>query len=731
MKLEYLVPSLISKSVSVKDIVLDPKQQVAADTVPTGMNFSVSGPGGSGKTWAIVMTLMNAKNIQKYPTVYTQNDEYYRDLGCDPDHTYVNRGIPGVLFLSYTNPAVTVLRRNIPTQDLVMQYLDPVTGDNTVKSVQPSDLAMTVSKLLQFRPADPETASGLGISTGTFYPYRDEVNKLPPEITTIVLDEVGQLEIKLMLQLINAIDLNRVQLIFIGDICQTGASYGPSTLIRALIRLPRVSFDKVYRYSGALLELATEINNGEVKDLEGATLRRTSGEGDDREAANIGFFTPTEEKSVDAALARTTLALYKLITTGTMSLYTDMFMVPQKTQEMSGNIVMGNLYSQLDKLHGRPSFYLNTNDQPIILAVGDAIFYDNKVGMVLDIGKNEDYVGDGRQNPLYSPSRDVDTWCLVHDQTNQGTVDSIITRPNSDLISKKLDDEITKPLDPNESLDRLVEDLDMPKDMLDFSDMPDEEEDKKTQQLTNTMIVLNLTHIDNGFVTYKPASVDRVYKAFTKELLDNALLHHNSRQATEIETIQDSDWGWYQSLVSRLLLKYGINPDDIELKWMTRTSDLSSKGVKYNWRTVQQTQGSQAYSTFTCMHRKSHVAPLMFRENIYTAFSRSMANEFGVMSKGLFDGSANAGGINGQKYPGIKVIDKLKNFLKKNRTISQEEMELDKHFDKMLQINATRKAYYDAHGDNLLLARKAEEVDGREVVDQLDINLGGSNGQPF
>lgn len=708
-------------------------QQLLADTVPTGMNLAVSGMGGTGKTFTVTQALQSM--IHKYPLIFTRNEDYYRHIGVDPQHKYIAPGVPGVLYLSYTNPAVTVLRRNIPTKDLVIQYRDPATGDNTIRAIKPSDLALTVNKLLQFRPADAETAANLGISQGTFYPYRDRVNMLPPEITTIVLDEVGQLEIKLMLQLINAIDLNTTQLIFIGDICQTGASYGPSTLIRALAKLPRVAFDKTYRFAGELLAFANEVNTAQVQGLDGGSINRRSGEGADGDLINIGFFTPKEEKNADAAIDRVKTALFRLVTSGRMCLYTDLFIIPQKSQDLSGNVVMGSLFSLLDRLYGRPTFFVNSNAEPIILAAGDSILYNNQVGMVLDLGVNPDYTGDGRLEPLYSPSRDVDTWCLLYDNSKMGTVDKAVTRPNYNAVADSFDKVITTPVPKEENLTALLESMDMPDDMRSYGNEEEDEEDKRTQQLTHSIIVLNVTAIDDSFVTYTPASVDALYKAFFKELLDNCLFRHNSRQTTDQVSLSAEDLDYYDRLILRLGVKYNIPRGDITLQHLTRTSELSSTGVKYNWRTVQQTQGSQAYSVFSVFHRKCHVAGLLFRENLYTAYSRSMACQYGLVSKALLDGSLSAGGVNGQKYPGLTVKEKLKRFISKTRTVSRLELELDKKFDIMLQINAKRKEYFAKHGVSMLLdstkdLQKTPPKDPVEsAIDQLD--LGRRDDLPF
>ena len=710
--------------------MLDPTQQKAADAFKTGMNYAISGKGGTGKTFTTLHASM--QTIHNYPLMYTKGDNFYKDRGIDPEHKYIRSGVPGVLYVSYTNPAVTVLRRNIDTSDLVMSYISPITGEHTVRKITPADLAMTVNKLLQFRPADAETAADKGLSTGTFYPYRDKHNKLPPELTTIVMDEVGLLEISLTLQLMDALVLKNVQFIFIGDICQTGASYGPSTLIRALFKLPRIAFDTTYRFSGALLQFANEINDGHVEGVEGSQLlRKSKNSTGDTDVVNINFFTPAEENSTDKALDRIKTALYKLVMGGRMCLYTDLFIVPQKTQELSGNNIMGALFSLLDVVHGRPTFYLNTNAEPIILAVGDSILYDNKVGMVLDIAKNSGYVGDKPQEPMYVTTRDPETWTLLYDKKHMNTVDQIVVGHKGNMATQILDKQINKPADQYDFLGGAMADLDMPDGNLEYTSQ-EEEEEAGTRQLTNELMVLDLTQIDNGFVNYTAESADATYKAFTGELLEAALFRHNSRQPNEDNVLSNETVSYYFDLVNRLCDKYGINSDDVTLRHMSKTSDLSSQGVKYNWRTVQQTQGSQSYSTFSCFHRKGHVASLMFRENIYTAATRAMSKQYMMMSKALLDGSLSAGGIKGQRYPGVTVEAKLKNYAKKVRMQSADEVAFDLILDKLNQINATRAQYLKEHGRNMLLDEKDKLKDERDVVDSNRIAEGSAgDADPF
>ena len=694
------------------------------------MNLAISGKGGTGKTYISVLTLMN--RINDYPLIYTQPPEYYRARGIDPDHTYLAQGVPGVLFVSYTNPAVNVLRRSIDTSELVMSYIDPMTQQHTLRQVRPADLAMTVNKLLQFRPADTETAAGLGISTGAFYPYRDAVNKLPPEITTIVLDEVGLLEIGLTLKLLAACEPRRIQFIFIGDICQTGASYGPSTLIRALIKLPRISFDKTYRFSGELLAFADEINEGDVKGITGDQLLRTSeSSSGDKDIINLGFFSPAEEASAEKAMARITKALYILVSKGIMCLYTDLFIIPQKTQELSGNNIMGSLFSLLDRGYGRPTFYLNTNAEPIILAVGDAILYDNKVGIVLDIGKNESYVGNHPQEHMYVSTRDYETWGILYDKDHQSTVDSIVTQHKGCMASQAIDEIVTQPMSTDDLLAELAHGS-LGGGLGDISFLNDEDdEDKKTRQLTNCMIILDVTGIDSGFVSHTPKSADATYKAFTKELVDNCLFLHNGKQAggnTPINKIDDLEN--INELVQSLVNKYSINPNDVKVQFVQQTSQLSSRGVKYNWRTVQQTQGSQSYSTFCCFHRKCHVPGLVARENLYTAMTRSMSKSYGLMSKRLLDGTLSAGGINSQRYPGQTVEQKLKNYIRRTRTVGVDEIALDKQLDNLLQINKVRADYYAKNNKNLLLDG-SKDNEPKDIIDSLDISREDIDEQPF
>jgi hypothetical protein len=88
------------------------------------------------------------------------------------------------------------------------------------------------------------------------------------------------------------------------------------------------------------------------------------------------------------------------------------------------------------------------------------------------------------------------------------------------------------------------------------------------------------------------------------------------------------------------------------------------------------------------------------------------------MSKALLDGSLPKGGVNAQRYPGNTVVEKVSRYVKKNRTISQDELIFDETLEQLVAINAERNAFNKK--------RKAEEdADWYEALEEQSDRLQG------
>jgi hypothetical protein len=428
---------------------------------------------------------------------------------------------------------------------------------------------------------------------------------------------------------------------------------------------------------------------------------------------NIGFFTLKEENEPLLALDRTAKAIVNLTSNGLMNLYTDLFIVPQKTQTMSGDSIMGEVYHRYDVLYGRPTYYLNTVGNPLIVAVGDPIYYNNKTEIILGIAPNIEYQGNLPQGGHTFPTRDVEGWQLHYEKNFAESIDNTLLNTatiNNDAI---IDEQLKTLPSSTDSLDGMdflsVDDVDM---------YEEDEEEKRTRQLVNEIIVLDVSDITASLIHLTEESANQRLNGFYKELIPLALNHHIITYTAGSHTIHDGTYEYLEDQVKRLAVKWNIDPETIPLKLYSQTSQMGAQYVKYNWRTVQQTQGTQTYSLFLCMHRKAHHTTLTYRENIYTAATRSQCRIFGVMSKALLDGSLPKGGVNAQRYPGNTVVEKVSRYVKKNRTISQDELIFDETLEQLVAINAERNTFNRK--------RKAEEdADWYEALEEQSDRLQG------
>jgi exodeoxyribonuclease V alpha subunit len=125
---------------------------------------------------------------------------------------------------------------------------------------------ITIHKLLEYQPIfyevyDPET--GETKTTMKFQETRNQHNPLPPEISTIVIDESSMASVDLFNKVANACS-HKVQFIFLGDIQQLPPTFGSAILGFKMLELPTVELTTVYRQAleSPIIRLAHRILSG-------------------------------------------------------------------------------------------------------------------------------------------------------------------------------------------------------------------------------------------------------------------------------------------------------------------------------------------------------------------------------------------------------------------------------------------------------------------------------------
>jgi len=198
-------------------IVLNAKQELAADYAENGKCFVLTGAAGTGKTTA-------CREIAKR----------LLDTGKLGQHDFKLRGgagrvlAPSIVFCAYTNRAANNMRRAL--------HKDPELEERLEHNIT------TVHRLLEYEPIFFDREDG---TTGMrFDPQRHAGNKL--RITHIIIEESSMLGIDLWMKLLDALHAG-VQVIFVGDINQLPPVFSKSILNYALVNLPVVELDEVYR----------------------------------------------------------------------------------------------------------------------------------------------------------------------------------------------------------------------------------------------------------------------------------------------------------------------------------------------------------------------------------------------------------------------------------------------------------------------------------------------------
>lgn len=199
------------------DITLNERQQLAVEYAENGKCFVYTGAAGTGKTTGcreIAKILLRTGKLKRH--------DFKVKNGGGRWHG------PSIAFCAYTNRASNNMMRALHKDPLLEKEL--------------SGNILTIHSLLEYEPVFFLRDDG---TTGMrFEPKRTRHN--PLRITHLVIEESSMLGIDLWLKLYDAL-LPGTQIIFVGDINQLPPVFSKSILNYALITLPVVELNEVYR----------------------------------------------------------------------------------------------------------------------------------------------------------------------------------------------------------------------------------------------------------------------------------------------------------------------------------------------------------------------------------------------------------------------------------------------------------------------------------------------------
>ena len=339
------------------DITYNDKQQEFITLATSHKSCILIGAAGTGKTTAMKGTV--ASLIQSPHTRILQSH----------DHKHLGHGVPGVIICAYTRRATNNIRRN----------MDEGMKGNCV----------TIHKLLEYQPeyTDIINSDGESKTTMRFAPSRNQLNPLPPEITTIIFEESSMIGTSLYQEVVNALPNSRdVQIIFLGDIQQLPPVFGSAILGFKMLELPLVELTEVYRQAleSPIIRLAHRILSGKV--IPSAELESWNVPGQLK-------ITPWKKKiEAEAALQVTEKLFSKLYDDGAYAPENDIILIPFNksygTLELNKSIA-----NNISRKHGRIVWEVVSGFLKHYFSIGDKVLYDREDAIILDIIPSPTYCG--------------------------------------------------------------------------------------------------------------------------------------------------------------------------------------------------------------------------------------------------------------------------------------------------------------------------------------------------
>ena len=351
------------------------EQLQAIEMAREGKSFNLIGAAGTGKTTTekeIARMLVAESRIP----IISFNTKY------------LQRGLPGIVFTSFTRRAVRNMRR--------------------VVSADLAPHCITLHKLLEYEPQfyevwDEEEQKMR--NTMRFEPTRNNLNKLPDTLKTIVIDESSMVSVDLFMNLLKALpNPENVQFIFVGDLHQLPPVYGQAILGFKLLELPTVELVRIYRQAqkSPIITLAHKIKNGETVPLTEQTVIET-------EQGKVTLHPWKKAISDFDATHVASLFLKKLINSGNYDEEEDIFLCPQeKIKNLAfGTTEFNRIIAQtLGEKREAVVFEIIAGFNKYYYAVGDRLLVGREDAVITKITRNAKYWG-RRPRPA---SKELDRW---------------------------------------------------------------------------------------------------------------------------------------------------------------------------------------------------------------------------------------------------------------------------------------------------------------------------------
>lgn len=364
-------------------LTLDDEQTAAMTLAIAGASFVMIGAAGCGKTTTTSRVVYEIAGTKE--RILYRPSSYYTGLGIPCDHKYLDDTMLGVLVVSFTNKAVNNLANALPT------HYDPTTRRDataaTSKSYNLTHNCRTIHKVLMFAPEESsrlDLESGEDIIVKVYRPQRDATRKLPPEITTCILEESSMIEIGLAVQLFSALP-DGCQIIMLGDLNQLQPVGGYPILGAGVITFPVVQLTHIYRHGGPVQDFAHQVRKGETAYLP----FKSSGHLTSTEESSVLVTTYADsETSPEFASSYVHKLLTSMYSRGAYTPGVDAVLMYQRPGPVGLHAMSDAMDCHIDSVTGRLTYYIHSRGLRQVRAVGDVVLIDKRQWMVVGIEPN-------------------------------------------------------------------------------------------------------------------------------------------------------------------------------------------------------------------------------------------------------------------------------------------------------------------------------------------------------
>lgn len=327
-------------------------------------------------------------------------------------------GLPGVAIVSFTNKAVNNIRHQMPAD------------------LKPH--CVTLHKLLEFKPVYYEVAdqiTGGFKKTMRFEPSKNAYNPLPTDLKLIIFEESSMISVELHQLLLNALP-HECQLVYLGDIRQLPPVMGTAILGFKMLDVPVVELTEVYRQAllSPILRCALAVDSGEIKRFSSAKKLKDPNSdkwvwldllawNESGEYGSLRIHPWQKALSADLALLTAIKFMTTMADSGPENYNPESDMILCPFNKAFGTVELNKGISQhLGAKRTAVVHEVIAGFQKHYLAVGDRVLYQKEDAFILNIARNDEYMGARTQ----TASKNMNRWGHIEEQLTQEEQDKRI-----------------------------------------------------------------------------------------------------------------------------------------------------------------------------------------------------------------------------------------------------------------------------------------------------------------